>query len=62
MELDERQELVQKELVQKLAKNPKMQKAIKKILAPLKQKGDSLEIGVEGEEPVKISFEEIENK
>ena len=46
-------------LAKELAKNPKIQKALRGILAPLKQSGDSLTIS-SGEESVKIDFEEAE--
>jgi hypothetical protein len=36
------------ELIEKLANNPKIQKAIKGLLKPLKQEGDSIEIKIEG--------------
>ena len=45
--------------LQELRKNPKIQKALRGILAPLKQSGDSLTIS-SGEESVKIDFEEAE--
>ena len=45
-------------LVQELAKSKKIQKAMRGILAPLRQAGDSLTFSVEGEEPVEIKFED----
>ena len=46
-------------IAEELLKNPKMQKALRGILAPLKQAGDSLTISL-GDESVKIDFEEVE--
>lgn len=46
-------------IIKELATNPKIQKAIKGILAPLKQKGDSISFEVEGEEKVEIKFEDL---
>ena len=46
-------------IAEELLKNPKMQKALRGMLAPLKQTGDSLTIS-SGDESVKIDFEEVE--
>ena len=47
-----------KELAKELEKNPKIQKAMKTLLAPLKSKGDSLTIS-SGDDEIKIDFEDI---
>jgi len=45
-------------IAKKLYKDPKIQEALRGILAPLQQKGDSLTIGTE-DDKVEIKFEDI---
>ena len=48
----------QEKITKELLKNKKLQKAMRGVLAPLQQKGDSLTFSVEGEEDVTINFED----
>ena len=45
-------------ILTELLRNKKIQKAMKGILAPLREKGDSLTFSVEGQEDVEIKFED----